>query len=167
MNDSASKHTGGNMHAGGYLHAGGVAYLLYFCSVAPVFCFSLLDLETEWEAASGADPTDPAQHVAMGQIGLAAAFVAMIFFLMAAAASLYVLWRGSRTQRLRIAAWYGTLFAMVALGIYGPAAGQFPMRVYFSLYQMLLQLPLLVLHALWLWRDRRRYVPARSQARQA
>ncbi len=154
-------------HTGGYMHAGGVAYLLYLCSVAPVFCVSLLDLKTEWEAALRADSTDPVQHVAAAQIAVAAALIAMIFFLMAAAASLYVLWRGSRTQRLRIAAWYGTLFAMVALGFYGPAAGQFSVRAYFSLYQTLPELPLLVLPALWLWRDRRHYFPARRQASEA
>ncbi len=146
-----------------YLHAAGVAYVLYFLSVAPFLYVSLVDLAAEWQAASRDESTDYGQHVAMGFLAAEAALPACAFFLMAAAASLYVLWRGSRGQRLRIASWYGALIVILMLGVFGPHSPQFPVRVYFSLYETLLMAPLLILPVFWLWRVRRHYIPSLSR----
>lgn len=144
----------------GYVHAAGVAYVLYLLSVAPFFYLSVVDLVAEWQAASRGDSTDPAEHAAMGALAFVAAMPALVFFLLAAVGSLYVLWRGSGGQRLRVASWYGALFFILMAELFGPDNRDFSQRVYFSLYEILLQAPLLALPALWLWRDRRYYIPS-------
>jgi hypothetical protein len=143
-----------------HLHAASVACLLYLLAVIPVFCFSLVDLAAEWQAASQGVSTDAPQHAAMGALASVVAYPAFVFFLLAAVASAYVLWRGSRGQRLRVAAWYGMLAAVLVLAAYGPHSRDFPLRVYFVLYQTLIEAPLLILPLIWLWRDRRHYLPS-------
>lgn len=141
-----------------YLYVAGVAYLLFLLSVTPCFCVSLIDLAAEWQAASRGDATDPAQHVAMASMALVAAGLACVCFLFATVVSLHVLWRGSRGQRLRIAAWYGGVAVILTVETLGPKGADFAARFDFSLYQTLLMLPPLVLPVAWLWRDRWHYV---------
>lgn len=151
--DRAREGDAGKMTEGTAGYACHFLHLLYLACVLPFFYVSVLDLMAECAAALNGESTDPAQHFAMALQVWWVAWRAFGCFLLAAAVSVYVFWVESRKQRGRIAFWYGAAFVIVVLGICGPNSPQFPARVYYSLYQTALSLPLLVPPVVWMWRD--------------
>jgi len=129
-------------------------YVLYIASVVPFLLISTIDLFSELNLALLGESSDSPQHAGMAAMVFILGPFALMCLLCASALSIYVWWGGLFTLRVRIASWYSMLFLVVIFLIFGPYASQFSLRVYFSLYQVILILPLAALPVFWLYQEK-------------
>lgn len=141
-------------------------YVFYIASVVPFLLISSIDFFSELNVFLIGESSDVPQHAGMAAMVSILGPLALMFLLGATMISIYVWWRGGFTLRVRILSWYILLFLVMISLIFGPHAAQFPQRVYFSLYQVVLIWPLAILPVFWLYEETRNVQKSKGPASQ-
>jgi hypothetical protein len=124
-------------------------FVIFSASTTPVLVLLLSDVFAEWNAARAHVSTDVPQHAAMAALASDILPYLVAMFLLSLILAIYILVSGAARQRIRVGEWYALLFLVIALLVFGPHASQFPLRLYFSVFQTLCVAPLVVLPMFW------------------